>query len=156
MKIGGVDPRTIPNEDVLVLPRGESSIIFRARGLPNLDRFHELVPIPKPPMKQTSAGLLPDMDNKDFKESFNIYEERRFAYIVVMSLEPSGIEWDTVDLNVPGTWPNWYVDLHNAGLTAFELNHVQNLVLQCNTLDDAKLQKAREVFLRGQTRGLAS
>jgi hypothetical protein len=35
-------------------------------------------------------------------------------------------------------------------LTQVECNRVLALVLEANALDDAKLQRAREVFLRGQ------
>jgi len=33
MKINGIDPNTLCNECVLVLPRGEQNLVFRAVGL---------------------------------------------------------------------------------------------------------------------------
>ena len=55
-----------------------------------------------------------------------------------------------VNENDPRTWPKWEEDLKNGGLTQVECNRVLALVLEANALDEAKLQKAREVFLRGQ------
>jgi len=102
MKIGGLDPTTLPVEEVLVLPRGELQLVFR-----------------------------------------------RIAYIVVHSLRPSEIEWDTVQLDNPSTWGNWETELKNAGLSEIECSRVLGLVLEANCLDEAKLRKARELFLRG-------
>ena len=49
MKIGGVDPKTLPKEEVLVLPRGDQAIVFRAVGVPDYDEFDALCPEPKAP-----------------------------------------------------------------------------------------------------------
>jgi hypothetical protein len=67
------------------------------------------------------------------------------AHIVIRSLLPSQIEWDTVQLDNPSTWANWDSDLKSAGLSEMECNRVLALVLEANCLDEAKLRKAREV-----------
>lgn len=46
---------------------------------------------------------------------------RRVAYMVVKSLEPSEIEWDTLDPDNPKTWTNYAEDLRNAGLSEEEV-----------------------------------
>ena len=58
-------------------------------------------------------------------------------------------EWDTVNGDDPSTWTNWEDDLKNAGLSVIERKHVLGLVMQVNSLDEQKIQAAREVFLRG-------
>lgn len=147
MKIGGIDPSTLPNEEILVLPRGNKNIVFRAQGVPDLDAFHAQVPEPKLPMKMTQKGLEPDTENPNYKGARDEYVKRRMSYLVVASLKD--IEWDTVDENRPGTWSNWESDMKKAGLNQFECNLVFQLVLSANSLDDTKLAKARESFLRG-------
>lgn len=149
MKIGGIDPKTLPAETVLVLPRGEEVIVFKARGLQDMDEFNKLCPEPTPPRKMTKDGLVADVTNSNYKTDMDHYGKRRLAYMVVKSLEPSEIEWDTVDVHVPGTWTNWEQDLKNAGLTTVEANRVIGLVLEANSLDESKLKQARDVFLRG-------
>lgn len=149
MKIAGLDPKTLPNEETLVIPRGDAMVVFRARGLANMDDFEKLCPEPKPPGKLTRDGYVPDTNDDNFKKSATEYGKRRFAYLIVKSLEPSEIEWDTVDINNPGTWANWETDMKTNSFTAVECNLVMNLVMGANSLDENKLRKAREVFQLG-------
>lgn len=153
MKIGGVDPRTLPVEEVLVLPRGDKCIVFRARGVDDMDKFQALCPEPKAPGKLTKDGWVPDFADESYQSVLAEYQRRRLAYIVVHSLIPSEIEWDTVQLDNPATWVNWESDLKNGGLSQMECNRVLALVLEANCLDEAKLKKAREVFLQGPPQG---
>ena len=78
------------------------------------------------------------------------WAKKKLGCPVLRSLAPSEIGWDSRKEDAPRTWPNWEQDLKNAGLTQVECNRVLALVFEANALDDAKLQKAREVFLRGQ------
>jgi hypothetical protein len=150
MKIGGVDPKTLCNEVVLVLPRGEQSIVFRARGLKDMDEFTTTCPQPKPPGKFTKDGWVANISDPTYQQVIGEWSKKRLGYMVYKSLEPTGIEWDTVQENDPRTWGNWEDDLKNGGLTQVECNRVLGLVLEANSLDEIKLQKAREVFLVGQ------
>lgn len=149
MKIAGVDPKTLSPEYTLVLPRGEEIIVFKARGLVDFDEFHKFVPEPAPPKKMTRDGLIADTNNTNYKNDMEIYAKRRLAYMVVKSLEPTGIEWETVDINDPGSWINWEQVFKDAGFTQIEMGRITGLVLEANCLDEAKLKQAREVFLRG-------
>ena len=150
MKIAGIDPKGLSNEVVLVLPRGEQNIVFRAKGLPEMDEFNTLCPTPKPPGKYTKEGWVPNLNDPTYQQVLGIWAKKRLGYMVVKSLAPSEIEWDSVKENDPRTWPNWEDDLKSGGLTQVETNRVLALVLEANALDEAKLQKAREVFLVGQ------
>jgi len=155
MKIGGIDPRTLPTEEVLVLPRGDNRIVFRARGLESMDEFNKLSPEPKAPGKLTRDGWVPDTADEGYQSVMAEFSKRRTGYYMVHSLEPSEIEWDTVQADNPSTWCNWEDDLRGAGLSRIEINRVSALVLEANCLDEAKLRKAREVFLQGPPQGPA-
>ena len=149
MRIGGIDPTTLPVEEVLVLPREDQRLVFRASGLKDMEEFKRLCPEPEPPRKLTKDGPVADTEDQGYKDALAGYQKRRMAYIVIRSLLPSQIEWDTVQLDNPSTWANWDSDLKSAGLSEMECNRVLALVLEANCLDEAKLRKAREVFLRG-------
>jgi hypothetical protein len=149
MKIAGLDPTTLPVEEVLVLPRGEQQIVFRATGLKDMEGFKKLSPEPVAPVKLTKQGKVADTEDKGYQEVLENYNKRRIAYIVVSSLQPSEIEWDTVELSNPATWTNWETDLKSAGFSDIECSRVLALVLEANCLDETKLRKARELFLRG-------
>jgi len=150
MKIGGIDPKTLCNEVVLVLPRGEDKIVFRARGLKDTDEFEALCPQPKPPGKLTKDGWVANAEDPTYQQILAAWSKKRLGYIVTRSLQPSEIEWDMVKLDDQRTWANWEKDLLDGGLTQIECNRVLALVMEANALDEAKLQKAREVFLAGQ------
>jgi hypothetical protein len=150
MKIAGIDPKGLRNECVLVLPRGEQNIVFRAIGLKDMDEFNAKCPPPKPPGKYTKDGWVANQDDPTYQQVVEAWGRKRLGYLVIRSLEPSEIEWDTVKLDDPRTWANWDKDLINGGLTQIETNRVLGLVLEANALDEAKLAKAREVFLAGQ------
>lgn len=152
MKIGGVDPKSLPTEEVLVLPRGESQIVFRATGLPDLEEFNRVCPEPVPPNKLTPNGAMPDTEDAGYRADLLGYLNLRTSYLVVHSLAPSQIEWDTVNTDNPSTLTNWENDLRAAGLSHVEINRVRQLAWEANCLDEAKLEKARLVFLRGTGR----
>lgn len=149
MKIGGVDPSTMPNEEILVIPRGESNIVFRAKGLPDMDEFNAQVAEPKMPTRLEKGGYVPDPMDAGYQSVLAEYNKRRWAYLVIKTLAPSEIEWDTVNMDSPGTWANWEADMKTAGLTQVECNLIFKLVLEANSLDSAKLEKARALFLQG-------
>lgn len=149
MKIGGVQV-TGPAEEVLVLPRDPDPIVFRAIAVPDMEEFHKLCPEPKPSGKFVKGEFVPDEDSPDYQQALANYNLKRLAWMVINTLKPSEIEWDTVKADKPSTWPNWETDLRNAGLTQVEVNRVTQLVLDANSLNEDKLIKAREVFLRGR------
>lgn len=150
MKIGGLDPKTLCNEVVLVLPRGEQNLVFRAVGLKDMDVFLAQCPIPQPPGKLTRDGVVPMTDDPTYQTVLNQWGKKRLGYMVFHSLKPSDIEWDTVTENDPRTWLNWEKDLREGGLSEVEVSRVLALVMEANALDENKLKKAREVFLLGQ------
>lgn len=150
MKIGGVDPITLPTEVFLVLPRGDTELVFRAQPVKSMDAFEVLRPRPAAPGKMTRDGFVPMPENPTYQALLALWAKQRLGYMVLQSLKPSKIEWDTVKEDDPRSWPNWSTDLGNAGLNDVETQRVLNLVLEANCLDDAKLKKAREVFLVGQ------
>ena len=150
MKIGGIDPKGLCNEVILVLPRGDQELVFRARGLSDMDEFQALCPAPKPTGKMTKDGWVPNLNDPTYQQMMADYADKRLAYLVIKSLAASDIEWDLVNINDPRTWTKWQDELKAAGLSRVEINRIVATVMEANCLDEAKLKKAREVFLVGQ------
>lgn len=150
MKIGGVDPTTLKSEEILVLPRGEENIVLRAHGVPNYDEFNTLCPEPTPPrVQRPKVGWVENEEDPGYKDMVATRDKRRIAWLVINSLTPSDIEWDTVDYDNPSTWVNWEDDLQKGGLSQVECNRIMKIVFQANSLDEDKLKEARETFLAG-------
>jgi len=148
MKIGGV---TISrSEEVLVLPRTDGDLVFKAAAVLSMDEFDAVCPQPTPPTKITKNGKEKNFDAKNFVKALEIWSERRYQYICIKSLEPSNIEWSEVDLHKPGTYSKWTTELLEAGIAQTEMNRIQNCILDANALNEARLKEAREAFLRGQ------
>ena len=139
------------NEDVLVLPRKKTHIVLTARALPDMDDFNKRVPEPKPKKNFIKGkGWQFDLKDTTYVDEMTRYGKLRVAYFVVMSLEPSEIEWDQVDPTVPDTWDKWEDDFKTVGFTQHECNLILGLCFSVNQLDERKLEQARESFVLGQ------
>ncbi len=151
MKIGGVDPKTMSTEDFLVLPRGDQEIIFRATGVKDYKEFNVLCPEPKAPkIHKPKEGWVDNEEEPGYRDMMKTYGQKRLAWLVITSLEPSEIEWDEVNLDKPSTWLKWDEELKDSGLNMIECQRIQSLVFQVNCLDEEKLDQARENFVAGQ------
>ena len=149
MRIGGVEAKGL-NEVVLVLPRAGGDLVFKARAVPDYDEFEKLCPEPIAPAVLTKDGKKIDESDVEYVASMARREILRIAYLVVKSLEPSNIEWDTVVMERPNTWPNYKEDFKKAGLSIVEFNRVWGLISEANCLSEDKLEAARSRFLLGQ------
>lgn len=148
MKVGGVEVTRC--EEVLVLPRINGDLVFKAVAVESMDYFDEICPRPKPPVRLKKGGVKEEHLSDEFVKEVEAWSERRYAYIVVKSLEPSDIEWEGISLDKPSTWSKWADELRAGGLSDIEVNRVQSLVLDANSLNEVKLKAAREAFLLGQ------
>ena len=148
MRIGGLEVKGL-NEVILVLPRTQGDIVIKTRAIPSYEEFDKLCPEPKMPVVITREGTKNDDMNVDYLKAIARREELRIAYIYVKSLEPSEIEWDTVKLETPSTWPNFRKDFEGAGLSPVEINRIWGAVSEANCLSEDKLEAARARFLLG-------
>lgn len=149
MKINGVEVRG-PAEEVLVLPRPTAEdIVFRAVAVDDMSEFDLRCPMPKPKARLVAGGWQKAVDDPAYIEAISKHDELRFAFVLLKSLEPSNIEWDSVKFDQPSTWLKWDTDLRSAGLSHTEINRVINCVASANSLDEQKLEAARQNFLHG-------
>jgi len=149
MKISGQEIKG-PSEEVLVLPRLSGDIVFRARAVLDMTEFAVLCPLPKAPGRLTRDGFKSNTEDPSYRQQIDRHSNLRLAYLVIHSLEPSDIEWDTVNDEDPNSWLNWETDLSKSGFSAVEIQRVMVVVMQANSLDEGKLKEARDSFLLGQ------
>ena len=152
MRIGGRELKGL-NESFLVLPRPDGDLVFRAPAIPDYDEFNKLCPEPVAPVVLTKEGSKPDEQDTGYLARLAHREVLRIAYLMVKSLEPSQIEWDTVKMDSPSTWPNYKDDFKKNGISAVEMNRIWALVSEANSLSEDKLEAARARFLHGQVQG---
>lgn len=134
----------------LVLTGGrEYPLAFYAKGLESFDEFEAMVP--KPDVKKygmfTAQGWVPDPHAPAYIDQCNEYMQLRWAYTIIKTLEPSNIEWSTVDPRKPETWKNVHEEL-KATLGHYERGLVIALVEEANVMDEAKLEENRNSFFQ--------
>jgi len=137
------------NEELIAIPRGDDSIIFKARAIPNYDEFDELCPTPEVPKKKMISGReLPNPSDPAHKKALEEHNKRQTAYLIIKSLEATeGLEWETVDLQNPETWLGYEQELRDSGFSEVELGRIVRGVFIANSLDEAKVEEAKERFL---------
>lgn len=150
MRINGV-VAIAPTEEILVLPRDPDPIVFRARAANDMDLFHTLCPEPKAQGVLTKDGWHTDTKDPGYLKALEHHSHQRMSFLIIKTLEPSKIEWSKVKMDVPKTWNLWEEELATV-LTKIEIQRVIQLVLDANSLNEDKLEKARQSFLHGQAR----
>lgn len=148
MKIAGKEISG-PAEEILVLPRLDGDIIIRCKAVLDMVQFENQCPTPKAKPILVAGGFKPNEKDPSFKLAVAQHAQMRFSYIALKSLEPSEIEWQTVNMDDPTTWANWEKELLTSGFSPIEINRVTMCVMQANSLDEDKLEAARASFLRG-------
>jgi hypothetical protein len=149
MKVGGKDVKEMRHKDCVVFRRGDDQIVFWAEPLVDYSEFNKLCPEPTPPVVMTPKGRELDIENVDYLKLVNSYSAKKIAFLIIHSLKPSDIEWETVKYGDSETWLNWEKDLQNNNFSPMEIQHIGNLVFDVNSLDESKLKAARENFLHG-------
>lgn len=153
MKIKGQVPEARPNE-LMVIPRPNGGIPFEAKPLHDWDEFNKLVQAPAPPVKLTKDGKQLDFENAGYRQQVANYNDMQSDYMVIVSLEPSEIEWEKVNIDEPKTWKLWRKELEDAGFTLAERGAIFQLALRANMLDEEMMKQARADFVAGQAAAL--
>lgn len=153
MKINGasVDARYI---ETVVIPRGDTEYVFKARPLTAEDDkfFEELCPKPIPPeFTVPGGGKEVDSNNAQFVKNRKAWSALRSEYLFFRSLDATpDLEWDTVSENEPTSWGKIEDELLLAGFLSPEVILVFNAVIAANGLDSSKIEKATKAFLATQ------
>ena len=142
---------SLPNIEIIVFPRPDEDIVFKAKGVQNVDDFEKICPKPRPPVSLLPGGAKREnIEDKGYLEKFDEWSEIKTAWIVLKSLSATeGIEWETVNMEKPETYKNWQQELKDSGLLDTEINHIFKAILSANSLDEDKLDDARKRFLLG-------
>lgn len=148
MKISGMELDGSAHEEVFPLPHGEKIIPIRARSVPDMAPFEKLSPQPKPPGKLTKNGWVPNEGDEGYAKQIENWNRRRIGWLVIESLQD--VEWQTVNGDDPSTFENWEKDLKEGGFSQVQCNLVLQTVLRANSLDEGKMEEARQLFLLGQ------
>lgn len=150
MKINGKKLDT-PNEEILVLTRNGEDLVIRARAVVEMKEFEKVCPEPKPTTKIVRGkGKVTDFESKPYQANMEAWGRKKMDWIILKSLSATeGLEWETIDFDNPDTWNNWEQELRDSGFSEFEVARIRVLAMNANSINEARLEEARERFLRG-------
>lgn len=151
MKIGGKQPGKFVDDLLIVRPSGK--FVLRIEALNSLDEFNALWPEPIVPEASTPDGPKPHPDHPVYKQAKADREAGIVDYYVLKGLAATpDLEWDTVKMSDHNTWKNWRKEALEAGFSIGEISQIVSKVLEVNSLDQDKIDKAREDFLIEKSR----
>lgn len=153
MKIGGVQVQRGGELPPLIFFRpGGVQIVIIAQPVHDLDEFHALVPRPTPDafrVMDRSGEWKADLTHPGYQDLVKAYRRKKQAYIVLKTLEPSKIEWETVDMADPETWSNFNAEIGKV-FSFTEIDAITDLVEEANSVNAEKMEAAREAFFRAR------
>lgn len=153
MKINGkqVTPRGVID---LILPRtcvddpNAEPLVLLFQGVESYADFDAICPPPQAPgLFYVGKGYVPDLEDTNYLELKKLRAVQRWRYMVIKTLEPSNIEWDTVDINNPATWCNVKTELAKA-LGENDAGRVFIKVDEANGFSKEALDEARASFFQ--------
>lgn len=150
MKIAGIEvPKQ--HEEVLVLPKGGVNIVFKAVAVLDFEVFEKINPMPQPKQRRYPDGrIAQEVDSPTYKTAISDWASAKTNWMILKSLEPSCIEWDTVDMSKIDTWANYTKDLHNSGFSEYEIGRIIDLAITACGLNQEKIDRETQSFLLGQ------
>lgn len=148
MKIGGIEVPKDLNVELVPLIRGDKTFMLKVQTVTDHDEREKLLPEPKAPEILKPGGKkVIDLHNAEYVKAVSTLNEKRSAWTVLKALEPSEIEWATVDMSDPDTWTNWEKEMRDYGCTDADIGRIYNAVACVQGLSQDNIEKAREDFL---------
>lgn len=141
-----------PTEELIIIPRGDNQIVLKACAVLDYSEFEKLCPEPKAPWIMKPGGVK-EQDYKDIKYIAAIRQRvtKQTYFMFIKSLEATpGLEWETINMQDPGTWLNFEKELEISGFSAIERNMITRSVMIANNLDEQKIEEARQRFIQSQ------
>jgi hypothetical protein len=151
MKFGKHRPEL--NVETVIIPRSSGNdLVFRCQAVINEQDFIKNFPPPEAPtIKYPNGETRKDISDEAYIRLRDAYAESKFNWMVLESLKATpDLEWETVDSSNPTTWGNYKKELQEFNITEREVMLIITGVLSVNSLDETKLEEARNRFLAGQ------
>lgn len=143
-----------PKELILVLPReNNEDIVFKFKAIVDDSTFDTLCKMPEMPMKLVKGGnKVPNLEDPGYKILLNDYARDRLNWMFLTSISATTeLEWETVNLQDRTTWDNWKKELRDSGISIPESNLIWAKFTEANSLDNSKIEEARQRFLATQS-----
>ena len=140
-----------PSTEVVVIPRSDGDLVFRAKAVLDYSDFDKLCPTPEPPPIVRRGGEKGfDTEDKVYQDAMDVWAEAKTNWMILKSLqETEELVWDTVDMSDPATYKNYETELQDAGFSPAEILRIVSIVITACGLNQEKIDEATERFLAG-------
>lgn len=141
-----------PNIELVVIPRNDGDLVFKAQAVLDYEDFEKLNPMPQPPGVMRPGGVMSyDTSDTKYNEAIDEWARSKTHYMVLKSLEATdGLEWETVKMGEPDTWNLYQQEMNDAGLSPAEIGRIITCVTDACGLNQTKIDEATKRFLAGQ------
>ena len=141
-----------PRIEVLVIPRQDGDLVFKAQSVLDYEPFNALVPSPQAPERMLPGGISSrNVEHPSYIEAVNRWSHLKWTWMILKSLEATeGLEWETVKVDDVETYDNYKIEMKEAGLSPAEIEMVLGIVIDACGLNQMKIQEATKAFLAGQ------
>jgi len=146
-----------PNVEVVVIPRQNGEIVFKAQAVLDYSAHDKINPMPTAPIRLMPGGARQEnVEDPRFLKRQDEWATNKFHWMFLKALQATeGLEWETVDLSNPATWGNYKKEMQDGGLSPGEIARIEMCVADACGLNQAKIDEATSRFLAGQARVLA-
>jgi hypothetical protein len=151
MKISGKEIKK-QGIEIIVFPRQDGDIVFKAKPVTNFEDFDKLCPRPLPPDLLKPGGIhVQDIEHPEYKKNLNVWAEKRSNWMLIQSLSATdNLTWDTINLSDSDTWKNFGKEIEDSGLSNLEMQKLFEIVIIACGLTQSKIEEATKRFLAGQ------
>lgn len=141
-----------PNVEVVVIPRLNKEIVFKAQAVLDYTAFDALCPTPEPPVTVFKDGRKArNPEDPDFAKDLDKWATLRTHWTFLKSLSATeGLTWDSVDFSKPDTWSLYQKELQESGFSPAELSRIMQAVTNACGLNQSKIDEATSRFLASQ------
>jgi hypothetical protein len=143
-----------PKEEVVVIPRQDGDLVFKARAVLDFTDFDKLCPTPEPPEVIKPGGIkAADPEDADYLAKLDEWGTQKSNWMILKSLAATeGLEWETVNMSDPKTWANYQQEMQDSGLSMGEVSRIVSIIMDACGLNQQKIDEATKRFLAGQAK----
>lgn len=142
-----------PAPEVVVIPRGDSELVIKAKPVLDFESFEKINPVPIPPKKMFPGGVESvNVEDPTYKKKLEDWAQQKSDWMILQSLSATeGLEWENVDVSDPKTWKNFREELSQT-FTPGEVAKIIEIVMVACGLNQDKIEEATKRFLATQAR----
>lgn len=134
-----------PEIHIVEIPKNNQLITFIFKTVLDMKSFN--YPLPEAPTMIKQGKRVPKTDDPVYAAQLEEWITIRAAWTFLESCKDSpGIEWETVDIQDPKTYPNVFTEIEETFNMA-EQSRIMDAYAEVNSLTESKLERARENFL---------